>query len=66
MTINGQTVNGDKFAYDNCHKIYIIEDQTDIEEAKEIGYDVYPIENLKEIYEHPIGRDMLDLMCKQL
>jgi len=52
MIINGQTVNGDKFAYDNCHKIYIIEDQTDIEEAKEIGYDVYPIENLKEIYEH--------------
>ena len=41
---------GDKFAYDNCHKIYIIEDEQDEQEAKEYGYNIYPIEDIKSAY----------------
>lgn len=43
----------DKFFYDGCHKIYIIEDFNDIEEM--IGYyswsmnDIYPIDELENI-----------------
>ena len=50
MRINGQNVIGNKFAYDGCHKIYICEDNKDIEEAKEIGYDLYDISLLGEYY----------------
>lgn len=43
MKINGQTVNGNKFAYDGCHKIYIIEDEQDEIDARDLGYDIYSI-----------------------
>jgi hypothetical protein len=52
MLINGQEVNGKSFAYDRCHKIYIIEDDNDLEEAKDIGYDIYPLEDLASAYEN--------------
>lgn len=40
------------FAYDGCHKIYIIEDKEDREQAKEFGYSFYPISNLQCAYEN--------------
>lgn len=43
-------INADKFAYDGCHKIYILEDKNDIKKAKEIGYDIYDITELEKIY----------------
>lgn len=36
MKINGKIVNGKQFVYDNCHKIYIIEDKEDIENVKKV------------------------------
>ncbi len=41
------------FVWDNCHKIYLIQDQEDIESAKEIlGDDIifYNIDELQDIY----------------
>lgn len=50
MKINDMEVLGKLFAYDGCHKIYIIENSDDKQEALKIGYDVLPISNLKEIF----------------
>lgn len=51
--INGIEVVGNKFAYDGCHKIYIIEDNEDIEKAKSYGYnenDIFDIKEIENIY----------------
>lgn len=39
--VNGQLIKGTKFAFDGCHKFYIIEDEQDEAEAIQIGYDLY-------------------------
>lgn len=53
IKINGTKIKTNGFfAYDNCHKIYIIEDSKDTKEAKEIGYDIYSIEDLQNAYEN--------------
>ncbi|MBO7520687.1 MAG: hypothetical protein J6T16_00420 [Opitutales bacterium] len=53
MKINGQEVkNNGKFAYDGCHKIYIIETDTDETEAIECGYKILEIERIKNTYEN--------------
>ena len=52
MKINGQLIDSKKFAYDGCHKIYIIEDETDLDKAINTGYNIYPIEILPDTYEN--------------
>ena len=39
MKINNIAVIGKKVAFDDCHKIYIIEDEEDLKKAKKYGYD---------------------------
>lgn len=51
MKINGKEIKAKQFAYDGCHKIYLIEDTDDLKEAKDIGYDIYDIKLLKETYD---------------
>lgn len=46
MKLNGIEVVGNEFAYDGCHKIYIIEDENDRKDALECGYDILPISEL--------------------
>lgn len=50
-TVNGRLVKGGKVAYDGCHKIYVLESDDDLKEAKELGYDIYGIDKLQEIYD---------------
>lgn len=50
MKINGREVKGKLFAFDGCHKIYIIEDEDDYEKADELGYNIYDIEDIEEAY----------------
>lgn len=52
MKINNLKVTEKYFAYDDCHKIYIIEDKEDLKEAKEIGYTILPIEKIEETYKN--------------
>lgn len=52
MKINGRDVIGSSFAYDGCHKIYIIEDEEDLNNAKEIGYKIYDIKYIQDAYEN--------------
>lgn len=40
------------FAYDGCHKIYIMETIEDIMLFTAYGYDIYPIEKLKETWKN--------------
>ena len=48
--VNGKPIEGTKFAFDGCHKFYIIEDERDEAEAIQLGYDLYCICKLEEYY----------------
>lgn len=49
LKINGIKYNYNKFAYDGCHKIYLLED-SEVEEAKQFGYEIMDIKLLPETY----------------
>lgn len=50
MKINNVEVVGNKFAYEGCHKIYIIEDAEDEQEAIDSGYKILNISELVDTY----------------
>jgi len=50
MKINGKNIDGKKFAYDGCHKIYVIEDKKDEKEAIDLCYSILNIKKLPETY----------------
>jgi hypothetical protein len=52
MKINNIEITSKYFAYDGCHKIYLIESPLDKTDAKNSGYQVLPIEDLKETYKN--------------
>ena len=49
-TINGIEVTGDRFAFDGCHKIYICNTADETKKMIDLEYDIYPIEDLPEIW----------------
>jgi hypothetical protein len=55
MKINNQLTKAKHFAFDGCHKIYLIESTADKEEAIATGYSIYPISQLQESYENSCG-----------
>lgn len=50
MKVNGKEIKGKGIAYDGCHKIYIIEDEKDEQEAYNMGYELYILDILEKIY----------------
>ena len=52
MKINGIETKAKEFAYDGCHKIYLLEDEQDKQETMKIGYRILPIEKLEETYDN--------------
>lgn len=50
LKINGKEIKGNQFAYDNCHKIYVIENEEDKEKALSYGYTIYDIEDIESAY----------------
>lgn len=50
MKVNNIEIEAKEFAYDGCHKIYLIEDEQDKKEALECEYDLYPISKLRAKY----------------
>ncbi len=38
-------------AWDTCHKIYITCNEDEVEEAKSYGYEIHPVEDLREIWD---------------
>jgi len=51
LQVNGQVLDATTFAYDGCHKIYIIETQKDAEDVLSSCYKVFPIEELPAIWD---------------
>lgn len=43
-------VKAEKIAYDNCHKIYVLEDDLDEVGARNTGYDILDIKELPKVY----------------
>lgn len=50
IKINEKEVKGNCFAFDGCHKMYIIEDKKDEEDARECGYVILDIGMLEDVY----------------
>ena len=44
--INGTEIIATAFAFDGCHKIYLLNDSDAISEAEEYEYDIYDIDSL--------------------
>lgn len=55
MTINGKKITAKEFAFDNCHKIYLVNNKDDKAQLLEYGYDFYPIEEIKEAFDGGCG-----------
>ena len=50
--INDTTCNAQLFAWDNCHKIYIINTKDDYIKLENLNYTIYPIELLPNAWYH--------------
>lgn len=50
MKVNGREIIGEGIAYDGCHKIYIIEDEKDWQEAQNADYIVFGLKRLPQIW----------------
>lgn len=60
MTINGKETTAKHFAYDGCHKIYLLEDQNDKGEARSDGYEIRPIEQIEKVFHNSCGLQFID------
>ena len=56
MKINNVEVIGNRFAYDGCHKIYVIENQEDEQKSRECGYEILDISQLIKTYNGTTSR----------
>lgn len=61
MKINNVEVVGNKFAYDGCHKIYIIEDMEDEQKAIDCGYEIFNISELVDRIEIVASLDLYEI-----
>lgn len=50
MKINGMEVKGNFFAYDGCHKIYVLENRDEILEAESNDYEIFAIRDIENAY----------------
>ena len=62
ITNNGREYHSpaDSFAYDGCHKIYLIESAQDMEEARTAGYEIHPIDELTDCYFGSCGLEFVN------
>lgn len=50
MKVNGREIIGEGIAYDECHKIYVIEDEADRQEAQTSGYQILDLAKLPQVW----------------
>ena len=55
MKVNGINITAREFAYDGCHKIYLLDSRGEVQDAMDCGYGVLPIEELRDTYESSCG-----------
>ena len=58
--INGKETSAKEFAYDGCHKIYLLEQEQDRDEARDCGYDILPISRLQKTFDSSCGLQFID------
>lgn len=52
IKVNGEFINSiGYFAFDGCHKFYMIEDDDDLKLVMSCGYELHPDTELKKLYE---------------
>lgn len=52
IVINGKITNAKEFAYDGCHKIYLLNSQEQVDEAISYEYEILPIDCIESTYEN--------------
>ena len=55
MKINGEEITAREFAWDGCHKIYLIDSEESRAELLGYGYDLYAIHELKKRFNESCG-----------
>lgn len=50
MKINSIEITQNTFAYDGCHKIYLLNSESDKKEALDLGYYILPINQIEEVF----------------
>lgn len=60
MTINGKETNATHFAYDGCHKIYLLEDENDEREARSNEYEIRPIKQVEKVFHNSCGLQFIN------
>lgn len=55
MKINGQAISAREFAFDGCHKIYLLEDEADRTEARISEFNILPITSLRNAFNESCG-----------
>lgn len=51
MKVNGKEIEGIGFAYDGCHKIYVLANEEEKRQAQMAGYEIHNLHNLPKIWE---------------
>lgn len=54
MKVNGYEITQKFFAYDGCHKIYLIDDE-DMADVEKTNYEIVPIEYLPNVWSVSCG-----------
>ena len=62
LKINGKEVNGIGVAWDGDRRIYILENEKEVNEAKFYDYKIFPMKDLKNIWE--ISRYGIRFICR--
>ena len=55
MKINNQETHAQFFAYDGCHKIYLIDTEKQLQEFQGSRYQIKPISELKRTFDDSCG-----------
>lgn len=55
LFINGTKVTATHFAWDGCHKIYLVNDMQEAAEMSDMGYELFPIDELEDAYDNSCG-----------
>ena len=62
LKVNGIEITAKHFAFDGCHKIYLINSEADREDCERCGggYELLPIEQLQKAYEGSCGLQFIN------
>lgn len=52
MYINDYYTDAKHFAFDGCHKIYLLNNKEQYEDAREAGYNIFDIKELPEVWKN--------------